>query len=76
MSSPSPAPEAIPFSVEVEGSYESVAKFLRGVENSVRPIKVVRVDLAGTTNKLRATIDAETSYQPAFDLTIQKEPVL
>ena len=73
--SPNPEAQQIPFNLEVEGSYDSVSKFLRGIENSIRPIKVLTVGLTGTTNKLRATVTAETSYQPAFDLTIQKEAI-
>ena len=74
-SSPSPVAEQIPFTMEVEGSYSAVAKFLLNMENSIRPIKTLSLDLSGTDNKLRATINAETSYQPAFDLKIQKRTV-
>jgi Tfp pilus assembly protein PilO len=74
-SSPNPAPEAIPFSVEVEGPYSSIKKFLQGIEDSIRPLKVTRVSLTGTDDKLRASFDMETYYQPAFDLTVRKEAV-
>lgn len=74
-SSASPEPEVIPFNVEVKGSYASITKFLKGLEDSIRPISVVSIKLSGTDSNLTASIKAETNYQPAFDLTIQKEVV-
>ncbi len=74
-SSQNPSPEQIPFGVDVVGSYTNVNKFLKGLENSIRPMKVVSVSLTGTTQKMRASIRAETSYQPAFDLNIRTEVV-
>ncbi len=72
---PDPEPLPLPFSVNVSGEYTAVAKFMRGLENSIRPMKVVSVSLTGTSNRLQATFNIETSYQPAFDLNIQKEVV-
>lgn len=74
-SSPAPFAESIPFSVEVEGSYQGVTKFLSNLEKSIRPMKVLSVGMSGTDSKLTANINIETQYQPAFDLTIRKDGV-
>lgn len=74
-SSNAPTPESIPLEISVEGSYESIAKFLENLENSIRPINVKSLSMNGTTGSIRADISLETYYQPAFDLTIEKETV-
>lgn len=74
-SSPNPTPQSIAFSMEVEGSYAAMSKFLRGIETSIRPIKVNSLSISGTDDKLKASISAETSYQPAFDLDVQTKVV-
>ena len=74
-SAPNPEPVVIPFTVEVEGTYEDVTRFLLNTESSIRPIRVLSMDLTGSSSKLELVMNAETSYQPAFDLTIQKETV-
>lgn len=68
-------PIKIPFSVEVKGSYSAIAKFLLNSERNIRPIIVKSVSLSVSGNELSASVSAETSYQPAFDITIQKEVI-
>lgn len=74
-SSPSPFPEQIPFIMDIEGSYQDITVFLSNLENSIRPIKVQSIEMSGIDSKLSISVTAETSYQPAFDLTIQEEGV-
>lgn len=70
-----PEPQPVSFSVEVEGSYSAIAKFLRGIENSIRPMNVKSINLAGSRTKLIVAVTVETVYQPAVDLTIQKRTI-
>ncbi len=74
-SSPTPVPTSIPFTLGIDGDYASINKFLQGLENSIRPIRVVSINMSGTSDSLRVTISAETTYQPAFDNTIQTQVV-
>ena len=74
-SSSNPRAQEIPFSMRVVGSYSGISKFLRGIENSIRPITVLSIDLTGSSSNLQASVTAETVYQPAVDLTIQKETI-
>lgn len=65
----------IPIDIGVEGSYESIKKFLKGIEDSIRPFKVVTVDIAGTDSQLRVNVSMVTYYQPAFDLELTTQEV-
>ncbi len=74
-SSTKPVPIDIPFNIEVEGKYDSIAKFLKGMESSIRPMKVMVLNLSGTDSRIHASLTVETYYQPAFDLSIEKRVV-
>ncbi len=70
-----PTPIEIPFDIEVEGSYDAVKKFLKGVEDSIRPIEVSVIDISGSDKNLRVNVTALTYYQPAFDLELNSVEV-
>lgn len=57
-------PQEVPFSFIVSGSYEGIKKALVDIERTIRPIKVTGINLTGTDNNLRATVEAVTYYQP------------
>lgn len=71
----SPEPVEIPITVEVEGPYDSIKKFLQGIENSIRPLNVINMNLSGTDKNLRATVVLNTYYQPAVNLNVESEEV-
>ncbi len=47
MVSVEPTVEKYSFTMSVEGSYDSIMKFLKAVENNLRPVKIIKADLAG-----------------------------
>lgn len=74
-SSNNPSPVEIPFIMNVEGEYDAVKKFLRGIETSIRPFEVLSLNMQGSDQNLRVTVDAVTYYQPAFSLETGTEVI-
>ena len=74
-SAATPEPVEIPFSFNINASYPTVAKIIGDFEHSIRPFSITRLDLSGTYNDLKVTIDAVTYYQPAKDLQITSKEV-
>lgn len=70
-----PQPVIMSFELSVSGSYASIQGFTGTLERSIRPIKIKKMDISGTDGVMRATISAETYYQPKKDLTIKTEVV-
>ncbi len=70
-----PQPVAMPFQVQVAGSYDSIRAFVSDLERSIRPFQVNKVELSGSEGSMTATIDAETYYQPGKGLNINTEVV-
>ncbi len=70
-----PVAVEIPFSIAVDGSYASVKELVSILENSVRPIKVKQLKLAGGDSKLTITISAVTYYQPAKSFTVGSKQI-
>jgi Tfp pilus assembly protein PilO len=73
--SPKPLPLSVPFSVTTRGGYDSIQKLVTDFEHSIRPIKIKKLEIAGSDSSVRATIDAETYYQPERKLEIQTKVV-
>jgi Tfp pilus assembly protein PilO len=71
----SPQSSPIPFSVSVEGDYTGIQNAIKALENSIRPIQVQTLTLTGTQGKLILTVTAQTYYQPAKSLNINKQVV-
>lgn len=71
-SSVSPQPVPIPFSVSVQGDYTSIQNVINAFQNSIRPIEVQTLNLTGNQGKLTLTLTAQTYYQPAKSLNINK----
>lgn len=74
-SSATPQPIAIPFTVAVEGDYTGVQNVVSAFERSIRPMQIQGMSIAGTKDKLTLNVTAQTFYQPAKSLNIQKEVV-
>ena len=70
-----PTTVEIPLTVGVEGSYDSVKKFLKGIEDSIRPFEIETIDISGTDSLLRVNVSLNTYYQPAFDLELTSQEV-
>jgi hypothetical protein len=73
--SASPAPIAMPFQFQVTGSYTSVQALISNLEHSIRPFKVMSMELSGDQGNLALTVTAETYYQPEKSLKIKSEVV-
>ncbi|HET8671710.1 MAG TPA: type 4a pilus biogenesis protein PilO [Candidatus Saccharimonadales bacterium] len=70
-----PQPIAMPFQVQVNGSYESIKSLINVFERSIRPIQVQKIEINGSEGSMTATIDAQTFYQPEKILNIRNEVV-
>ncbi len=73
--SSSPQSVPIPFSVAVEGDYTSMQNVIGAFERSIRPIQIQTIDISGANGQLTMNITAQTFYQPAKSLKINKEVV-
>lgn len=73
--SATPQPIAMPFQVQVSGSYDSIRALVNDFERSIRPFQIQKVELSGAEGSMTATIDAQTFYQPEKGLNIKTEVV-
>ncbi len=73
--SSNPKPVEIPFQLTAQGDYAQVQSMVDAFQKSIRPIKIVTLDVAGQDNKLTVSISGITYYQPGKSLTIKKEVV-
>lgn len=70
-----PQPIAMPFQIQVAGSYDAVKALVNDLERSIRPFQVNKVELSGSEGSMTAMIDAQTYYQPEKSLNIKTEVV-
>lgn len=70
-----PQPIAMPFQLQVGGSYESIQSLVDVFRRSIRPFQVQKIEISGDEGSMTATIDAQTFYQPEKNLTIKSEVV-
>lgn len=73
--SSAPAPVAMPFQVQVAGSYEGIKNLIDVFERSIRPIQIQKVEFSGDEGSMNVTISAQTYYQPEKNLNITTEVV-
>jgi hypothetical protein len=73
--SSTPQPSPIPFTAAVTGDYGSVQNVISTFERSIRPIQVQTLDLSGSNANITMTVTAQTYYQPAKSLNINKKVV-
>ena len=75
-SSISPTPVVIPFEFSAIGSYDAAQKLISDLQRSIRPFKIISIDLsAGEGGAITVHVVGETYYQPARDLGIQNKQV-
>ncbi|HSX34903.1 MAG TPA: hypothetical protein VLF62_04635 [Candidatus Saccharimonadales bacterium] len=74
-SSPSPQAVAMPFEIDVAGSYQSVQSLTDVFQRSIRPFQVLTLELSGDEGAMTAAINAQTYYQPGKTLNIKSEEV-
>lgn len=76
LSSPTPQPVSMPFTLSVSNSdYASVQQLVTTLQQSIRPIQVDSVDISGGVSNMSISIKAHTYYQPAKSLNITKRVV-
>lgn len=74
--SPNPQPIAMPFQVQVNGSYQSVQNLVDVLLLSTRPFQIQTLELSGADKgNMIANISAQTFYQPEKDLKITSKVV-
>lgn len=73
--SPNPKPVAIPFQIQVSGSYQSVQNLTDVMLRSIRPFQIQTLELSGDQSNMIARIAAQTYYQPEKNLTITTKVV-
>jgi hypothetical protein len=71
-SSVSPQPVPIPFTVSVNGDYSQVQNVVGAFEKSIRPIQIQSLQLTDSGKGLTLNLAAQTYYQPAKSLNINK----
>lgn len=74
-SSANPAPVEMPFTISFSGPYDKVRLLPVDLERSIRPIKVTSIDLSGSAENARMTINAVTYYQPSKNLDVKFKEV-
>jgi len=73
--SPNPQPIAIPFQVEVNGSYQSVQNLVDVFLRSIQPFQIQTMELTGESSGMLMRIQAQTYYQPEKNLNITSKGV-
>lgn len=68
-----PQAVAMPFEIQVSGSYEAVQGLVSMFNRSIRPFQLQTVELSGSQTNMTATINAQTFYQPEKTFKVQTE---
>ena len=74
-SSVSPLPAPIPFSTSVTSDYNGIQSVINVFERSIRPIQIQSLQLSGNGGSITMNVNAQTYYQPAKSLNINKKVV-
>lgn len=69
-SSASPKPQPMQFTFSVNTTYPATKDLLSDFQRSIRPFKVITLDLAGSDSRLVLSATMETYYQPTKILSI------
>lgn len=73
--SPNPQPIAMPFQIQVNGSYQSVQNLVDVMQRSIRPFQIQTLELSGDQSNMIARVAAQTYYQPEKNLNITTKGV-
>lgn len=66
---------AMPFQVQVSGSYDSIKSLINLFDKSIRPFQIQTVELSGGQDNMTATISAQTFYQPSKTFNVSTEVI-
>lgn len=70
-----PAPVAMPFQIQVSGSYQSIQGLVDLFNRSIRPFQVQSIEVSGGQSNMTATINAQTFYQPEKTFKVSTEVI-
>lgn len=70
-----PVPIEMPVNITVEGSYESLVRFINNLDKSIRPMQVNQITIKGTDQTLKVDMQLSSYYQPAVSVDIQTEVI-
>ncbi|MEI6237559.1 MAG: type 4a pilus biogenesis protein PilO [Candidatus Saccharibacteria bacterium] len=73
--STNPQPIEIPFQISATGNFESVKKLISSLELSIRPIKILNINISGNDAELKINISAVTYYQPEKKLNVESKVI-
>lgn len=68
-------PAEQPFSVTVSGSYDKIRNMVNDLERTIRPMKIVSINMNGNDADMRVTVEGITYYQPAKSTKVKEEVV-
>jgi Tfp pilus assembly protein PilO len=70
-----PKPIEIPFSLSATGTYDNVQKLLDNLQRSIRPFKILDVNISGESSDITIDISGLSYYQPSKELGINEQIV-
>ncbi len=73
--SSNPEPVEIPISVEVKGDYSAMILAIQTINQSIRPIPIYKMTLAGNDAALKMELETKTFYLPEKTLEIKSKVV-
>lgn len=68
-------PQEMQFSFVISGSYQQIQNAILDIERTIRPIKILTMNLTGSDVNLRASIEAVTYYQSAKNVNVGEEVI-
>ena len=68
-------PQEMRFGFIVSGSYKKVEDMMHDLERTIRPIKIISINLNGSDNNLRASVEAVTYFQPSKSVAAPEEAI-
>lgn len=68
-------PQEMRFTFAATGSYDQIRSTILDVERTIRPMRIISLNLIGSDNNLRATVECVTYYQPAKNVGVKKEVI-
>jgi hypothetical protein len=74
-SATAPTPQNFMFTTTFDGTYPSLLSFMRNLELSARPMRVVNMQLTGTGSALSGSVDVQTFYQTKAELPFSTEVI-
>lgn len=74
-SATSSQPVELPLTLQVNGSYDAVQRYISNLERSIRPVNITNVSYSGSSSALQVSLQAITYYQPARSLDVLRSPV-